>query len=95
MYIESVLSTEEKNMSINPSIRTYMCMYTHVCIHSHTHAHTYTHRKLSSEHRKTPNIFIDYQKVKQKQIKNFISKRAANLVFGLLYLISVLMCFSV
>lgn len=64
-------------------------------IHSHTHVNTHTHTKQSPGHDKTPNAFINCQKVIQKQTKTFLSKGEANLVFGLLHLISVLMCFSV
>lgn len=46
-------------------------MYIYVYVYTHIHAYTHTHIKLSSEYGKTPNIFINCQKVIQKKIKTF------------------------
>lgn len=48
-------------MYFNPSIRIYKYVYTQM----------HTHIKLSSAHDKTTNIFINCEKVIQKQIKTF------------------------
>lgn len=55
----TVCFIEEKAMYFNHSVCIYKYVYTHVWTHAQIHAHI----KLSSGHDKTPNTFINSEKV--------------------------------